>query len=122
MVYEKSLEQQKESTNHLWLMKAVKSGNIAMARRLIAHGGDITERNDTGQTPLHVAALNGDMKMIEELLGQGMDIEAKDNRNMTALYHASKSGLEEVSRFLIQNGAGPSIVERNTRGDCEGMK
>jgi hypothetical protein len=116
-VYEKCLKEQKASTERLSFMKAVQSGNISMVNLLLQNGADIAERNDTGQTSLHVATLNGNLEMIQVLLDAGIDIEAKDNNNMTALYYAARTGNEAILQILIRHGAGASIIERNKDGN-----
>jgi ankyrin repeat protein len=99
-VYEKCLKEQKTSTERLSFMKAVKSGNISIVILLLQNGADIAERNDTGQTSLHIATLNGSLEMMQVLLNGGIDIEAKDNNNMTALYYAARAGNEAILQIL----------------------
>ncbi|KAE9373937.1 ankyrin, partial [Stipitochalara longipes BDJ] len=115
-VYQKCLKEQKASTERLSFMKSVQSGNVSMVTLLLQNGADIAERNDIGQTSLHIAVANGNSEMIQVLLNAGIDIEGMDNDNKTALYYATRTGNEAIIQILIRHGAGASIVKRNKNG------
>ncbi|KAH9216848.1 ankyrin repeat-containing domain protein, partial [Leptodontidium sp. 2 PMI_412] len=89
-------------------MKAVQIGNTSMVILLLQNGANIAERNDTGQTSLHIAALNENLEMIQVLLDKGIYVDAKDDKNMSALHYAATTGNEAISRILIQHSAGTS--------------
>lgn len=44
------------------------SGNISTVVLLLRNGADIGEKNERGQTSLHISALNGDLEMTRALL------------------------------------------------------
>jgi len=115
-VYEKCLKEQKASTERLSFMKAVQSGNISIVMKLLQNGADIAERNDTGQTSLHIATLNENLEMIQVLLNAGVDVDARDDNNTTALYHAAMTGNEAIFLTLMGHSASASIIERNKNG------
>src|SRR6185436_6440011 len=52
---------------------------------LLAHGADINAKDDTGATPLHLAAVWGDPKIIAALLDRNADPQAKNSSHQTPL-------------------------------------
>lgn len=58
---------------------AATTGNIEVARVLVAHGADVNATNKSYLTrPLHLAALNGHTAMAKLLIDNGADINAQD--------------------------------------------
>jgi ankyrin repeat protein len=82
-------------------MKAVQSGSISIVKLLLENGAKIEERNDTGQTALHIATLNGNLEMIQVLLKVGINIKVRDNNNITVLHYVARTRDEAISRILI---------------------
>jgi uncharacterized protein len=74
-----------------------------MAEYLIAHGADVAARNDSGVTPLHLAAYP---EMARILVKHGADLEAREDGGGTPLHLASEhpEGLD-VMRELLALGA-----------------
>jgi ankyrin repeat protein len=62
---------------------------IAVIRQLVAAGADINERNDRGETPLHVATDHASLAVVKYLAENGARLDAKDNLKRTALDIAS---------------------------------
>ena len=56
-------------TDHVWLGRALHTGNVAAARLMLEAGFDANVHDDDGQYPLHVAAARGDVAAVECLLG-----------------------------------------------------
>lgn len=56
---------------------------IDVAKMLINKGSDVNAKNNSGYTPLHIAALNGSSEIITLLLENGADKNAKDNDGST---------------------------------------
>lgn len=76
----------KNSALHLLAYRTEQSGHKIddMARKLIAHGGDVNARNLKGETPLHVAASRGwRTSLISILLEAGADPLATSNEGFT---------------------------------------
>ncbi|GHT93998.1 hypothetical protein FACS1894122_10150 [Alphaproteobacteria bacterium] len=57
---------------------------------------------ETGETPLHCAALNGDVNAIRILLYHGADPNAKNKKNETPLLFAAKSGNAKAIKALCE--------------------
>ena len=73
---------------------------------LLANKADVHARNQSGQTPLHLA--NKDV--AELLLANGADINARDNEGTTPLIEAAGDGTEsdgnkDLAQFLLAQGA-----------------
>jgi len=65
---------------------------------------ELRNRQGTGWTPLHWAALEGHKGMAELLLANKADVNAKDNKGYTPLYYAADKGHKDVVDLLRQHG------------------
>jgi len=88
------------------LMFAAFNNNIEIAQRLIKSGSEV---NKTGWTPLHYAATKGNFLMIKLLLDKSAYIDAESPNGTTPLMMASRYADEQSVRFLIEQGADPTI-------------
>ncbi|HRB72319.1 ankyrin repeat domain-containing protein [Flavobacterium sp. WV_118_3] len=75
---------------------------------------DLNQRNEFGNTPLHVAcnsiyAIN--KEIVEVLLKHPLDINARGIDDCTPLYYAIGKGDNEVVQILIDNGADVNIPD-----------
>jgi ankyrin repeat protein len=71
---------------------------------LIQHGADVTARDETYSTPLHVAAsLPFTGNIVRMLLSLGANVGAKDDRGRTPYQIASSRGLFEISGLLLSD-------------------
>jgi ankyrin repeat protein len=73
---------------------------------LLAAGAKIDPKDDTGRTPLYLAALEGHDKLVELLASKGADVNTKDRDGQTALSIASKRHHQAVVDMLLKHGAG----------------
>src|SRR6201996_5865555 len=77
-------------------------------RLLLEHGADVSARDDTHSTPLHLASSNGNNDAVKLLIRHGADVNAQDERHMTPLHRAASSRLafrRNVVRLLLHYGA-----------------
>ncbi|KAH7463982.1 hypothetical protein FOMA001_g17856 [Fusarium oxysporum f. sp. matthiolae] len=65
----------------------------------------IDAKNESGETPLSVAAGLGYEGVVRLLLEKGAAVESKDSDGRTPLYQAAWSGYETVVRLLLEKGA-----------------
>ena len=75
---------------------------------LIKHGADVTARNDTHSTPLHLASSKGSAESVDLLIQHGSDVNAKDVNQSTPLHLAASSRLKlegTIVRLLLKYGA-----------------
>lgn len=93
------------------LHHAAANGHLQIVRFLVLKGANLTARNESGQTVLHIAAERGHEGVIEHALNQGDTGDAKafidwvDDEGYTALHRAAAGGHEECVRVLVEAGA-----------------
>ncbi|XP_049885124.1 ankyrin repeat domain-containing protein 11 isoform X2 [Pectinophora gossypiella] len=63
------------------------------------------QRNERGETPLHVAAIRGDHDQVKKLLDQGQDPDVPDFAGWTPLHEACSYGWYQVVEVLVNGGA-----------------
>jgi uncharacterized protein len=70
--------------------------------------GFVNHKNNSGNTPLHWAALNGHLECVKALVAVGGDPAITNNAGRDALYEADCSGQEggrEVAEWILANCA-----------------
>ncbi|MBN2096049.1 tetratricopeptide repeat protein [Candidatus Peregrinibacteria bacterium] len=87
---------------HQWngLMMATFSGNENSVRRFLKQGIDVNEADETGYTPLMLAAENDFDHIVEILIEYNADSSLKDKKNETALDKARKMGYVKIIALL----------------------
>ena len=91
------------------LMRAAFLGDEAMAKKIIASGGDPLARNADGNQALWLACVDMHLRMIELLLDSGLDIDNRNDNGATPLMYAASSGRTEVVQLLLARGAALDI-------------
>jgi len=77
--------------------------HFEMAEYLISKGADVTAKNDSGITPLHLAAYP---EMVAILVEHGADLEAKEDGGGTPLHIASENpDAFDVMQKMLELGA-----------------
>lgn len=87
------------------LHDAVKGGDIAKVKQLIASGQDVNQNQRNLGTPLHQASLWGNRELAELLIALGANVNADNKIFGTPLYTAARKGNVAVVAALIANGA-----------------
>ncbi|MBU1017440.1 tetratricopeptide repeat protein [Patescibacteria group bacterium] len=82
------------------LMMATFSGNENSVRRFLKQGIDVNEVDETGYTPLMLAAENGFTHIVKILIDHKADWKLKDKKGETALDKACRVGHNEVAAIL----------------------
>ena len=83
---------------------------------LIRHGADVTARDDTRSTPLHLASSKGSAESVDILIRHGSDVNARDANQSTPLHLAASSRLEgTIVRLLLKHGAKVDAKDREGR-------
>ena len=78
-----------------------------MVDLLITHGADLEAKDNSGGTPLHIAARNGFKAIAEILLKNKSDVNARNdqaNRRDTPLHLAVNAGHKAMVELLLANG------------------
>uniref|UniRef100_A0A4W3HQ45 Kinase D-interacting substrate 220b n=1 Tax=Callorhinchus milii TaxID=7868 RepID=A0A4W3HQ45_CALMI len=87
------------------LLTYVEEENITAFKALLEKYKDVDERNESGQTPLMLAAEQGNLEIVQELLNKGANCNLEDADNWTALISAAKEGHLEIVKELINSSA-----------------
>lgn len=81
--------------------------------------GLVNHKNQSGNTPLHWAAVNGNISCVRALVAAGADPAMTNNAGHDALIEADRSGKEggrEVAEWISAHFAG---LEKGTNGSAE---
>ncbi len=69
-------------------------------RLLVEKGANVNARDNTGDTPLSLAAKRGDLESLRYLLAHGADAASRNDEGKTALDHARRLGHVEAVKIL----------------------
>ncbi|PRP78428.1 signal-induced proliferation-associated 1-like protein 1-like [Planoprotostelium fungivorum] len=100
------------------LHRLVADGNWFEAEKLLKKDRyDINcEDEESGQTPLHVAADHGRFDIVYQLLTRGANVDSRDKQEWTPLHCSAKGTTPEhltTSSLLVTRGANPNAVNIN---------
>jgi ankyrin repeat protein len=95
-------------------IEAIRCGDESLVARLIDAGMNLTCREQTGMTLLHLAATFS-LSIAKVLVEVGSaDVEARDGGGRTPLMCASSTGHLDIVKWLVEAGA--DIYAKNKRG------
>jgi len=86
--------------------------HLDMLQLLLAAGADPNTRDESGTTPLLLAARLVQAAAVERLLAAGANPNAQDAEGRTPLHHAVQRGRDDVARLLLAGGADPHLADR----------
>jgi serine/threonine-protein phosphatase 6 regulatory ankyrin repeat subunit B len=96
------------------LIVAIANGKNDVVKALIDKGADVNLTDNTGLTPLMIAAEKGHLTTVQALLSTpGIDIDDKTTDGVTALYFAAINGKEDVVKALIDKGADVNLTDND---------
>jgi ankyrin repeat protein len=88
------------------LSLAIRQGNMERVKAIVEKSpAMVTSADDSGFTPLHIAATAGRVEIIEHLLQRGADIEARTAGGQTPLFQTVPLASAEAFDCLLRNGA-----------------
>lgn len=91
----------------MYMRDSVEEGNVKIVENLIKMGISVNNSNETGYTPLHIAAGNNNLEMLDILLKAGAEIDAANGMKCTALHISLFEQNKEAALFLLDKGANP---------------
>jgi ankyrin repeat protein len=94
-----------QPTPDLGIIEAVKTGNIDVARRLLADGADVDAQQGDGATALHWAAHRNDLETANMLIDAGATVGASNELGATPLWLAAINGDAVMVGRLLDAGA-----------------
>ncbi|HOI29530.1 MAG TPA: ankyrin repeat domain-containing protein [Melioribacteraceae bacterium] len=95
------------------IFDAVKNKDLNLVKQIIDKESSVVNQKDkTGNTPLHGAAIIGSVPISEFLLSRGADINATNTMQSTPLHTAIENKQDDVAKFLIEKGANLNIKGR----------
>ncbi|PRP86824.1 Protein F53A10.2, isoform a [Planoprotostelium fungivorum] len=76
-------------------------------------GTNVDVKDETGQTPLHIAAYDGHFNIAYLLLSRGADVNSRDQQQWTPLHCSTNQGHLKISSLLLSRGSDPNAVNIN---------
>lgn len=99
------------------LMSAAVSGNLDIARQLVAAGAWVNYMNSLAVNAVWIAANNGKPDVVKYLVKHGAYVNNRNMEDVTPLMAAAMNGHLDVVRFLIAAKANLDLVHNNGEGD-----
>lgn len=85
---------------------AAANGHADIVRLLALKGVNVDERNELGETPLHLATKGNKLEAMSMLIGLGADVMAKtDKVGMMPMHYSCMYGFSEATMMLLKAGA-----------------
>lgn len=85
---------------------------VEFLKLLVKHGADMTYRDISGQTILHVYAGNGDKDIVQLLLKSGANKNVQDNTGVTPLMVAAKRSRQDIIEVFLSARADINIKDK----------
>lgn len=86
---------------------------VSQESERLAQDIEINKEDNTGKTPLIIAAYSNYENIIEVLIEKGEDLNAQDKDGKTALIWASYYGYHKIVKTLLLKGANKEIKDNN---------
>jgi Ankyrin repeats (3 copies) len=97
---------------------AIRAGNAAEVRRLVASNPAAVKAKSPGATPPTILALEsrrGDISILQVLLEAGADVNAATSDGTTALHIAALTGQTAAARLLLEKKANVDATDASGR-------
>ncbi len=94
------------------LFDALKNNDLPEIKSLLeSDPGLLSLRDESGNTPLHLAVRQKQPETVSYLLGRGADVNSVNTNQQSALHVASSLGSADIARLLIEKGADVSLAD-----------
>lgn len=95
----KRLSQKRDNHN---IHKAAQKGKIDVIKDLLKKKKHIVNaQNESGHTPIHIAALHNHLDIVSLLIDHGSDLLIKDNSGWSVLHFAASGRNEDIIKLLL---------------------
>lgn len=95
------------------LYDAVAKDNIELATQLIKDGANVNEKNEIGNSPLHISTFLDSIKMCTLLLDNKADVDmANDKNEQTPLMIGAFYMRVEAVKLLLTYNANKNLVDK----------
>lgn len=84
------------------LLLAARMGDANRVEELLRGGANISERNERGQTALHIAIQRSELEVVRILTRNGADLEARDQAENTPLHSLDYNHLSSKVKLIAQ--------------------
>ncbi len=75
-----------------------------MSQILIERGASVTEKDNSGDQPIHSAAKSGCRDLLDMLQKEGVEICTSGHQGNKVIHYACKFGRFELVQFLVKKG------------------
>lgn len=82
------------------LLDTARTGQLTQVERLLQQGALINSSDESGKTPLMLAAMNGHTTTVAKLLALGANPALTDREGLNALQHARRLGFNQIANLL----------------------
>ena len=105
---------QDENRREKILQQAVSLGSSETEKAFIASCASLEDKNEDGNTLLHLAVRNSLKGIVKILIAKGSHVEAMNNEHNTPLHIAVEKSNKSIVAVLLSNGA--SVYSSNKKG------
>lgn len=105
--------QEQDMTREERVLWAAGNNKVEILLALLQDGANVDQRDEVGQTALHMAADAGAVEALTLLLARGADVLAADQNGISVLQAAVIAGNVQVCRLLLAQGADPDQADHD---------
>ena len=86
----------------LHILLSIDKPPFSLVKLLVENGANVNTKNDSGKTPLHLAAFWGHNEVAKYLIEKNADVNATTNKGRTALELAALYGHSALATWLAR--------------------